>query len=207
MDKNYFKSNSIEIRVAEGGNSLIVAGFLPHNQLSHTLFSKERKEFFQEKISDGAFSKAIKEKIPLLLLNHSYKKQLEVISFNYSEEARGLRFEAEILPDEELIKAINNGSINGLSFGFTVDKVGESWARINGQLVRTIHKFNSLMEISVLFGQSNQPAYPQTTAFVSDSKKVIIEKEIKHLKQTLNKIRAESLRYELERLKKEQDKK
>lgn len=83
MQKSYIRSNSIEIRVVDGGKSLIVGGFIPTNQLSHTLFDKKRKEFFKEKIKDGAFSKAINEKIPLLLLNHSYSDGLEVISFDW----------------------------------------------------------------------------------------------------------------------------
>lgn len=203
MDKNYFKSNSIEIRVAEGGNSLIISGFIPTNQLSHSLFDKKKKVFFREKIKDGAFASAINEKTPLLLLNHSYKDELEVISFEWSEGAIGLRFEAEVLPDEALIKAIDNDSINGLSFGFlVVDKSGESWEMIRGEWIRTIHKFNSLIEISVLWGESNIPAYPQTTAFVDSSKKVIMEKEIHHLRQELNRMRLEDMTRQVKQLKK-----
>ena len=129
MQKSYIRSNSIEIRVVDGGKSLIVGGFIPTNQLSHTLFDKKRKEFFKEKIKDGAFSKAINEKIPLLLLNHSYSDGLEVISFDWSENDRGLRFEAEVLPDEALIKAIDDNSINGLSFGFIIED--QSYSRGN----------------------------------------------------------------------------
>ena len=202
MDKNYFRSNSIEIRIADGGESLIIAGFLPTNQLSHVLFSKERKEFFREKISNGVFGKAIKEKTPLLLLNHSYKAEdkLEIISFDSSESERGLHFTAEVVPNMKLIEAIDNNLINGLSFGFVVDKYGQSWARVNGELIRTINKF-FLREISVLFGESNIPAYPQTTAFVDSSKKVVIEKEIHHLKQEINKLRLKEIKSNIEKLK------
>lgn len=193
MNKSYIRSNNIEIRVADGGKSLIITGFLPTNQLSHTLFHKIRKKFFREKIKDGAFSKAIKEKTPLLLLNHSYKDKLEVISFNWSEGDSGLRFEANILPSMELIEAIDKDLINGLSFGFVVVENGQSWTKVNGELIRTINKFESLREISVLYGEANQPAYPQTYATIGDSREVIIEKEIHHLKQQINRLRLEDM--------------
>lgn len=200
MQKSYIRSNSIEIRVVDGGKSLIVGGFIPTNQLSHTLFDKKRKEFFKEKIKDGAFSKAINEKIPLLLLNHSYSDGLEVISFDWSENDRGLRFEAEVLPDEALIKAIDDNSINGLSFGFIIED--QSYSRENGELIRTVISFKELMEISILMGEENQPAYPQTTAFISDSRKVLIEKEIHHLKQGINKLRLKEMKRTIDQLKK-----
>lgn len=200
MQKSYIRSNSIEIRVVDGGKSLIVGGFIPTNQLSHTLFDKKRKEFFKEKIKDGAFSKAINEKIPLLLLNHSYSDGLEVISFDWSENDRGLRFEAEVLPDEALIKAIDDNSINGLSFGFIIED--QSYSRGNGELIRTVISFKELMEISILMGEENQPAYPQTTAFISNSRKVLIEKEIHHLKQGINKLRLKEMKRTIDQLKK-----
>lgn len=200
MQKSYIRSNSIEIRVVDGGKSLIVGGFIPTNQLSHTLFDKKRKEFFKEKIKDGAFSKAINEKIPLLLLNHSYSDGLEVISFDWSENDRGLRFEAEVLPDEALIKAIDDNSINGLSFGFIIED--QSYSRENGELIRTVISFKELMEISILMGEENQPAYPQTTAFISNSRKVLIEKEIHHLKQGINKLRLKEMKRTIDQLKK-----
>lgn len=200
MQKSYIRSNSIEIRVVDGGKSLIVGGFIPTNQLSHTLFDKKRKEFFKEKIKDGAFSKAINEKIPLLLLNHSYSDGLEVISFDWSENDRGLRFEAEVLPDEALIKAIDDNSINGLSFGFIIED--QSYSRENGELIRTVISFKELMEISILMGEENQPAYPQTTAFISNSIKVLIEKEIHHLKQGINKLRLKEMKRTIDQLKK-----
>lgn len=56
------------------------------------------------------------------------------------------------------------------------------------------------MEISILTGE-NLLAYPDTTAFVADSKKVIISKEIQHLRQSINKIRLNDMRRELDRLK------
>ena len=198
MNKSYIRSNSIEIRVVDGGKSLIVGGFIPTNQLSHTLFDKKRKEFFKEKIKDGAFSKAINEKIPLLLLNHSYSDGLEVISFDWSENDRGLRFEAEVLPDEALIKAIDDNSINGLSFGFIIED--QSYSRGNGELIRTVISFKELMEISILTGEKNQPAYPQTIAFISDSRKVLIEKEIHHLKQGINKLRLKEMKRTIDQL-------
>ena len=189
MNKSYISSNDIEIRVGDGGKSIIISGFIPSNQLSHTLFDKKRKEFFREKIKDGAFSKSINEKNPSLLLNHNWKQELEVVSFDWSENSSGLRFEAEILPDEALIEAIDMDLINGLSFGFVVEKSGQSWARVNGELIRTINKFKELMEISIVYGKNNQPAYPKTIVFAGSSKKVLIEKEIHHLKQKINKLR------------------
>lgn len=199
MDKRYFNTNDIEIRVADDLKSLIISGFIPTEQLSHTLYHKKRRAFFKEKVRCGAFSEAIKIKQPLLLLNHDYDKGLDVLNFEWSETQRGLRFEAEVLPDIELIEAIQDDCINGVSFGFNVEK--DVWERVNGELIRTVVSFKSLTEISVLCGENNQPAYPQTSAFASDSRKFVLEKELQHLKQLVSKLRLEDMKKRIDELK------
>lgn len=49
------------------------------------------------------------------------------------------------------------------------------------------------MEISIVYGKKNQPAYPKTTVFAGSSKKVLIEKEIHYLKQKINKLRSQDI--------------
>lgn len=197
---NYLRSNSIEIRIANDRYSLVISGYLPTNQLSHALYDKNRKEFFREKIQKGAFEKAINDTIPRLLLNHNSEKELKIIKFNSYEDDNGLNFNVEIQPNEELIEAIDSDSITGLSFGF---KAGErqTWQRVNGELIRTIYKFKSLDEISILFGEGNLPAYPQTSVLVGESRKCIIDQEIKNLKETLSKLRYEDMKSTLKSLK------
>lgn len=203
MDKRYFNTNDIEIRVAGDLKSLIVIGFIPTNQLSHALYDRKRKEFFKEKIQRGAFSEQIQRKQPLLLLNHDYDKCLDIINFDWSETQRGVRFEAQVLPDIELIEAVEKGSINGVSFGFNVEK--DIWERANGELIRTVVSFKKLTEISILHSKC-QPAYPQTTAFVSDSRKVVLDKELQHLKQLVNRLRLEEMKRTIEELKRAKSK-
>lgn len=99
---------------------------------------------------------------------------------------------------ELLIEAIDKNCINGLSFGFIISE--QSWEVDNNEFVREVISFKELIEISILTGK-NSPAYPNTTAFVSDSKKVIISEEIKHLKQIINKMRLDDMKRELNRLK------
>lgn len=198
MQRSYIKSNCIEIRVSNGGESLIISGFIPTNKLSHTMYNKDKEKFFRERISSKAFSNAINKKKPKLLLDHDYNKNLDIISFKWNETERGLRFEAEVNSEVLLIEAIDKNCINGLSFGFIIGE--QSWKVNNNEFIREVISFKELIEISIRTG-NNSPAYPDTVAFVADSKNVIISREIQHLKQIINKMRLDDMKRELDRLK------
>lgn len=152
---NYLKGQEVEIRVI-GGN-LFIKGFLPTGILSHSMFDKKRREFFKERIKPQAFSNAMRKEQPKLLLQHDHSKELEVVSFTWREGQKGLSFEAEVKPNEELIN--NLDATTGISFGFFINE--EVWERENGEIVRTIISFSKLIELSILHSKS-EPAYPFT---------------------------------------------
>ncbi|WP_058230433.1 HK97 family phage prohead protease [Clostridium butyricum] len=198
MQRNYIKGNCIEIRLLNGGKSLIISGFIPTNKLSHAMYSKDKASFFRESIRSQAFSNAINKKKPKLLLDHDDNKRLEIINFKWFETKSGLKFEAEVNSEKLLIEAIDKNCVNGLSFGFIIGE--QSWSIINNEWIREVISFKELMEISILTGK-NSPAYPDTTDFVADSKKAIISKKVQQLKQFINEIHLTEMKRELDRLK------
>lgn len=193
------QSKNLEIRSYMG--MLVVRGLLPTNSLSLRLFHKKEKKIFRELIEPGAFDKALNQCQPAILLNHDHTKREKVISFKGSEVKRiGYQFEAQIVPSKELQKAVEYGNINGLSFGF---KCGEQcWNKVKGTNIRTIKSFESILEISILSGKNNLPAYPSTKVIFGNNKGELDAQEIKSMKKTVVKLRHEQMKQRLKELRK-----
>ena len=83
-NKIFISNDKCEIRILENGD-LLIKGFLPTNELSEVLFSKERRSFFKERIISGAFKDVLdkQKKPPLLLINHNYDKDFKLRDFTY----------------------------------------------------------------------------------------------------------------------------
>lgn len=199
MMKNYIQSNQIEIRVADGG-SLFIKAFLPTGKLSHEIFDTKNKRFFKEKVCKGAFLNCIDKDNLKILLNHDYKKELKVKEMDIYEKSDGLYVEANITPSEELLKAIEEDEITGVSYGFLVGV--DKFEKINGEWVRTIISFARIMEISVLHGKY-KPCYPLATAICCNNEEDVPKEELKALKKAIKQMKDESARQEIERLKAE----
>lgn len=195
--KNYIQSNNIEIRVADGG-SLFIKAFLPTGKLSHDIFDTKNKRFFKEKVCKGAFLNCIDKDELKILLNHNYSKELKIKDIDIYEKSDGLYVEGNIIPTEELLQAIENNEINGVSYGFLVGV--DKFEKINGEWIRTIISFSKVMEISILYGKYN-PCYPLATAICCNNKEDIPKEELKALKKAIKQMRDESARQEIARMK------
>lgn len=196
--KNYIKANNIEVRVLEKG-SILVKGVLPTNTPSGELYSKERKAFFREIIKDGCFDSVLsKQQVPQIkiLLNHKSDSEQKVVKFQGKENKKGLVFQAEIEPSDELIRNIDK--VRGLSFGFV--KKLDSWSMGKDGWIRTILEFEDLYEISILY--NCVPAYPSAVVIAEDEEGLKKE-EIKGMRKAINKMRDTEARREISRMKAE----
>lgn len=190
--------NQCEIRTAENGD-LVITGLLPTESYSEVMFNVNKRIFFKEIISRGAFDVILEKVRPKLIINHDYDKELILKSFEAKESAKGLEFEAVISSEGEFTKEIkeNIGKINGLSYGFVCGK--DVWIKNYDRHIRRIHSFNDFMEISILIGK--EPCYSATevTIFPAGAKEQLTELEqyklwlreeqLKVLKETIEQLK------------------
>jgi HK97 family phage prohead protease len=133
------------------------------NQLSEDLGG------FREQISPGAFATAIVEDDVRALFNHDPNFVLgrnRSGTLLMSEDEGGLAVEIDP-PDtqwaRDLMQSMRRGDISQMSFGFRVDKGGQSWAKTDQGSIRTITKARLFDVSPVTF-----PAYPQTDVAVRE---------------------------------------
>lgn len=190
--KNIEVIRPVEIRKTSD-SKINIRGLLPTKSPSEVMFSKKKDIYFKEIIMPYAFKKATDKKIPLLLINHDYSKQLDVLEFNAKETKKGFEFSAIVNMDnisEELL--IKSDKIQSLSFGF---RVGEDvW---NGDY-RLIYSFEELMEISILKGK--RPCYSASEVVIKSKNEEF--KTTEDIRRWLYKKKLDVLRQELEDLKK-----
>lgn len=198
MNRSYVTIDDIEIRVLDNENSLFLRAFLPTEKLSHNIYDKKERRFFKEKVCKGVFLNCIDRENLKILLNHNYKKEIQVKDIDIYEKSEGLYVEATVVPSEELLLAIEEDLITGVSYGFIVGM--DKFEKINGEFIRTIISFDKIMEISILYGDS-QPCYPLASAIICEDKKYISKEEIKALKEKIKRLREVSAKQELETLK------
>ena len=171
-----------------GKNNFFIRGLIPTESLSQFLYAKDKKSLYKEKIRS-------KSK-PKLLINHDYSKELKCKKLSIYEDKQGLKFEAVVEYDEEL--AENYSEIKSLSFGFVIGI--DSWSKDGYNLIRTVHSFEELKEISILIGR--KPAYEETRVTVLPIKKECNEiDEIVEVKVLVRKNEVAAIRKEIEKLK------
>lgn len=156
----------IELRIAQSSltaedNDLIVEGLVNKTESwSHMLGQKKR---FREKISKGAFTRAI-ESAPRIdfLAEHDSSKILSTTdndSLQIWEDAEGLKIRAKICPTtygEDIYKLMKHKIVNHMSFGFRV--IADKWKKLtDGTFERTVDSLE-LIEVSAV----RNPAYPQS---------------------------------------------
>src|SRR5690349_5533244 len=146
-----------ELRAALGTSPRIVGHAAVFNQLSEDLVG------FREKIAPGAFADTIKSADIRALWNHDPNFPLARTksgTLKLKEDDSGLAIDAE-LPDttfaRDLLKSIERGDVDQMSFGFRVMPDGQKWAMQDGGLVRTLTNVELFDVSPVTF-----PAYPQT---------------------------------------------
>lgn len=147
-----------ELRVVGGDGEAkrIVGHAAVFNELSEPLGG------FRERISPGAFARAIREGQDVRgLFNHDSNLILGRTSagtMKISEDDKGLAYEITP-PDSDqaraLVESIRRGDVTGNSFSFMT--MTDKWETINGETIRT------LIDVDLFdVGPVVWPAYPQT---------------------------------------------
>ena len=142
-------------------DSLVVEGLVNETEKwSHVLGVRKK---FREKISRGAFAKAIDSNPRIdFLCEHDANKLLattENNSLQLWEDNQGLKMRATICPTsygKDIYQLMKSNIVNHMSFGFRV--LSDKWNKIsNGIHERTVYELE-LLEVSVV----RNPAYPQS---------------------------------------------
>ncbi|WP_419154100.1 HK97 family phage prohead protease [Weissella viridescens] len=115
----------------------------------------------------------------LALYNHDYGNVLgrtNSDTLKLSVDKKGLHFVLNI-PDttigHDVYTNIKAGNLQGMSFGFTVARGGDTMSKHNGKVIRTVTQIETLSEISVV----SVPAYQDTAVQVTRS----VEKHLNEL--------------------------
>lgn len=159
MERRAFTMDVCKIETrSPNGQPKIIGHAAVFNQLSDNLGG------FRELIKPGAFANALKEDDVRALFNHNPDFILgrsAAGTLSMQEDQLGLAI--EISPPDthtanDVVKSIQRGDINQMSFGFRVRAGGEQWTEDeNGDVIRTLTDLK-LFDVSPVTFQ----AYPQT---------------------------------------------
>ncbi|MDA1987222.1 phage major capsid protein [Bacillus cereus group sp. BcHK104] len=159
--KMELRVNQTNIEAKEDG-SMTVNGYVNKTEQFSEMLG--RNEHFKEKISRGAFKRAIeKAKEIHFLAEHDGEKILASTrnsSLQLSEDTNGLYMSATVAPTswgKDYYELIKSGILKNMSFGFR--SIKDSWKKTTqGYFERTIHELE-LFEVSVV----RDPAYSQSS--------------------------------------------
>ncbi|MED3036079.1 phage major capsid protein [Bacillus thuringiensis] len=158
--KMELRVNQTNIEANEDG-SMTVNGYVNKTEQFSEMLGRNEK--FKERISRGAFKRAIeKAKEIHFLAEHDGEKILSSTrngSLELSEDANGLYMSATITPTswgKDYYELIKSGILKNMSFGFR--SIKDSWKKVEVYFERTIHELE-LFEVSVV----KDPAYSQSS--------------------------------------------
>src|SRR6056297_1138584 len=146
-----------DFEIREDGDGMTFSGYAAlFDSPSHPLP-------FTERIAPGAFKRSLKSRNNVFMFyNHDSSEILASTragTLRLSEDARGLRVEADIAPTSrgnDVRTLIQRGDLYGMSFGFSVPSGGDSWNDDGTE--RTLNSVR-LGEVSIVA----RPAYPSTS--------------------------------------------
>ena len=182
-----YQIKDLEVR-AEGDNQVVVGYASVFNSLSNDLGG------FKELISPDAFAGRTEDDVRFLLnhdANYVFGRTTSG-TMNLTIDEVGLRYEVE-MPDtqaaRDLTVTMKRGDINQSSFAFSVED--DSWAEVDGEVIRTIHKVKRLYDASVV----TYPAYEQASSEVA-KRSMEAWKESEKLKKATEKDKEKSKKEE-----------
>lgn len=160
MEKMEFRILPTTLTTTDEG--MFVEGLVNQTEkLSHTLGVRKK---FKEKISKGAFQRALNKGNTIDFLAEHDNKMLLATTANNSlelfEDEEGLKMRAKISDTtygRDIYTLMKDGVIRNMSFGFKT--VSDKWRKLpDGIFERTVDDLN-LFEVSAV----RNPAYPQST--------------------------------------------
>jgi HK97 family phage prohead protease len=169
FERRYFHSK-VELRAASDSQPAMVRGYAAtYNNASNPLMSSQGE--FVETIEPGFFDGVLDNDVRALF-NHDQNLIL-ARSNNGQGTLRlftddvGLGYEftpPDTSAGRDLTVSISRGDVDSSSFAFRVKQGGDSWARQDGMLVRTLRAggCESLLDVSPVV----YPAYPDTAVSV-----------------------------------------
>ncbi|WDM33691.1 phage major capsid protein [Priestia megaterium] len=158
--KMEIRSNKTQL--SSDGTDLLIKGYVNKTGALSELLGTTQK--FREKIERGAFEKALQNRSRdiELLAEHDTSKLLASTknnSLELREDAEGLYIEAKITPTtygRDYYEMVKSGLISSMSFGFR--SLRDSWQKVEGIAIRTVHSLE-LYEVSIV----KSPAYAQSS--------------------------------------------
>jgi uncharacterized protein len=152
--RNYGAAPTVEKREGSTDMRHVTGYALKFNSLSRDMYG------FQEQIAPGALDGVDLSDV-VALFNHDKNLILARTSAKtlvLTVDKIGLRYEfdsPETSAGNDLLVSIQRGDVSGSSFAFCTQE--DNWEKVNDVLVRTIIKFESIIDVSpVVF-----PAYPE----------------------------------------------
>jgi HK97 family phage prohead protease len=164
IEKRTLSDQPCELRSSDGteGKATAIYGYAAvFNSRSALIFGT-----FMEEIAPGAFDDVLGDDVralfnhdPNFVLGRTRSKTLEI-----SLDSRGLAYTITP-PDTQTVRdmvlaPMARGDVTGSSFRFRVADDGDEWRREGEIVVRTIHKFASLIDVSPV----TYPAYDDSHA-------------------------------------------
>lgn len=149
-----------EVREDEAGKVVLVGHAAVFDTLSEPLGG------FRERILPGAFADSLKKPNVVALVDHDPQKLLASTKtgrVRLAEDERGLATEIEPVDTSytrDVLNLLRAGEKQSMSFGFRTIK--DTWERVDGEDVRTLHKVD-LFDVSVV----TSPAYTATDVGVA----------------------------------------
>lgn len=151
----------LEVRAEDGKPTRLIGYAAKFNEASLPMAGGR----FVETIQPGAFRSALsrKENVPLLI-EHAGLALADTTTgtLTLTEDARGLRFEAQLDPSDpdvqRVLPKLSRGTLRKMSFGFQVADGGAAWNHSERPAKRSITNIEYLSDVSLV----TNPAYPST---------------------------------------------
>ena len=189
-----FGFNANEEQRQKGDNKLVISGYAM--RFDETALISGWDSVFEERFHPNCLTETLADGHKIMLLyNHYWSEVLGSTAGNVRLENRkdGLYFEYEPMKFEKdlrILELIRNGTIDGCSIGFRVEK--DKWEKVDYGVLRTIEKI-SLYEITL----TPIPAYTTTSVKVDEAlnsrntNKAAIDEERSFLLAEINQILGE----------------